>query len=46
MEVRLKEFVKEEEEFIKELKKGLDRFRKVNIPLDLVKTLADPTKVE
>jgi len=46
LEVRLKEFVKEEEEFIKELKKCLDKFRKVNIQLERVKTLADPTEVE
>ena len=46
LEVRLEGFVKEEEGFIKKLKKCLDKFRKVNIQLERVKTLADPKEVE
>lgn len=46
LEVRLEGFVKEEERFIKELKKCLDKFRKVNILLEQVKTHADPKEIE
>ena len=46
LEVRLEEFVKEEKEFIKELQKCLDKFRKVNIQLERMKTLTNPTEVE
>ena len=46
LEVRLEEYVKEEKEFIKELKKCLDKCRKVNIQLERIKKLTNPTEVE
>jgi hypothetical protein len=46
LEVRLEEYIKEEKEFIKELKKCLDKFGKVNIQLERMKTLTSPTEVK
>jgi len=46
LEVRFKDFVKEEEGFIKELKKCLDKFRQVDTQLERMKMNADPNEVE
>lgn len=46
LEVRLEEFLEKEEEYVKELRKCLDKFMKLNENLEEVKTEADPKKVE
>lgn len=46
LEVRLEEFVKEEEEFIQELNRCLRKFRKMNTLFERVKTLTEQKEVE
>jgi len=46
LEVRLNKFLKDEEAFVKELEKCLDKFRKLNESLERLKTKAYPKIVE
>ena len=46
LEVRLTEFIKEEAEFIEELKTCLDKFKKMNTQLELMKPLINSKSVK